>query len=49
MRYVVYRTRMGAGEESHLKLRFVDGTGKHVVRILTRGVVTQRIVVRTGR
>ncbi len=45
---VVYRAKMGAGEDGYAKLRFAEGSGKHVVEIFKNGDLDQKIVLHMG-
>jgi hypothetical protein len=45
---VVYRATMGADETGYAKLRFDEGSGKHVVEIFKNGEPDQKFVLRMG-
>jgi hypothetical protein len=45
---VVYRNKMGADEDGYAKLRFAEGTGRHVVEIFKNGDLDQRFVLHMG-
>ncbi|HEY3530666.1 MAG TPA: hypothetical protein VGK78_16080 [Nocardioides sp.] len=45
----VYTSKMGDDERAFTKLRFSEGSGRHVVRIYKAGELDQRIVLHLGR
>jgi hypothetical protein len=46
---VVFKDKMGADEESYLKMRFVDGSGRHKIQVLENGTVDRTFKINMGR